>query len=216
LTSQDKLKKAYILPHDQNGKEINDPVQVLFNPEQYSVDKSNQFANMAVPGRDSPVIQFVRGESETLTVDLFFDTYTYNNGEDVRRYTDKVSNLLKIKGEIHAPPVCSFHWGPFVFTGIIEKVGKKFTMFKEDGTPVRATLSVSFKQYASVDEPRSSPDKTKTRVIKQGDSLWLMAALEYGDPSKWKEIADANPKIENPRFLKPGIEITIPPLKRND
>jgi len=86
-------------------------------------------------------------------------------------------------------------------------------MFKEDGIPVRATLSLTFRQYSAEGKPTSSPDRTKRRTIKDGDSLWLFAAVEYGNPSKWKEIAKANEEvIDNPRILRPGIEIKIPPL----
>jgi hypothetical protein len=213
LSSTDKLKKAFILPHDPSGKEIKAPIQVLFNPEQYSVEKSNQFASMAVPGRDSPIIQFVRGEAQTLSMDIFFDTYTYYQAEDVTKYTSKVSDLLTIQGDIHAPPVVSFHWGSFSFTGVLEKVSKKFTMFIEDGTPVRATLSVTFRQFTAEQQPKSSPDYTKMRTVGDGDSLWLIASQEYGDTSKWKVIADANVStIVNPRTLVPGTRLIIPPL----
>lgn len=210
-----KLQKAYILAHDSNGEEIsNEPIEVLFNPEQYSIEKGNQFASLAVPGRESPIIQYVKGDSETLSIELFFDTYTYYQGQDVRKFTDKFSDLLKIKEEIHAPPVCTFHWGKTSFTGIIEKISKRFTMFKYDGTPVRATLSVTFRQYAEKPKPKSSPDRSKTRIVKDGDSLWFFAAKEYGDASKWKEIAIAN-DIDNPRILRSGQELRIPPLKED-
>jgi len=213
-STSNKLKKAYILAHDAQEREIKGPIEVLFNPEQYSIEKSNQFASMAIPGRESPVIQFVRGEAETLSLDIFFDTYTYHNGEDVRNYTEKIAALLKIQGNTHAPPVCTFNWGPLIFTGIIERISKRFTMFKEDGVPVRATLTLTFRQYSSVEEPKlSSPDRTKRRIVKDGDSLWNFAALEYGDPSKWKIIASANDEIiENPRLLASGTEIKVPPL----
>jgi nucleoid-associated protein YgaU len=208
------LQKATIVAYDQNRNK-KDELKVLFNPEQYSIDKSNQFASQPIPGQDSPVIQFVRGESETLNVDLFFDTYTYHNGEDVRKYTDKISNFLQIDADMHAPPICSFQWGDTPFSGVIEKVGKRFTMFKDDGTPVRATVSVTFRKYPDVEEQNirtHSPDKTKRRIVKQGDTLWLFAAKEYGDPNKWRLIADAN-NIDNPRFLKAGMELIIPPLE---
>jgi contractile injection system tube protein/LysM domain-containing protein len=211
--SLEKLQKAVIVAYDINGN-VKKEIKVLFNPEQYSLERSNQFANQPIPGQQSPVIQFVRGEAEGLSLDLFFDTYTYYNGEDVRKYTDEISNLLDIDPDIHAPPICSFRWGGPPFDGIIERVSKRFTMFKEDGVPVRATVSVSFKKFPGPKEQKmskSSPDRTKRRLVKQGDTLWLLAAREYGNPAKWRAIADAN-KIENPRILKPGMEIIIPPL----
>lgn len=211
----ENLKKATIVVYGKDGVTKKTEIKVLFNPEQYSIEKSNQFASQPIAGQESPVVQYTRGDSSTLTVDLFFDTYTYHNGEDVRKYTDQIASLLKIDPELHAPPVCSFEWGKPIFVGVIERISKRFTMFKEDGTPVRATLNVAFRQIKDAGErflSKESPDRTKIRVVKQGDSLWLFAAREYGDPSKWREIADAN-NIDNPLTLKPGTEIIIPPLK---
>jgi nucleoid-associated protein YgaU len=54
-----------------------------------------------------------------------------------------------------------------------------------------------------------SSDVTKTWVVKRGDSLWSIAAKEYGDPADWRLIADVN-HIRNPRMLTPGRELIIP------
>jgi hypothetical protein len=211
-----ELEKAFITPYDASGNPGAE-IPVLFNPTEYSIEKSNQFAEIAIPGLESPLIQFTRGNIKTLTMDLFFDTYTDRSGEDVRNYTGQITDLLKIDSDLHAPPVCLFSWGKLNFTCVLERVTQRFTMFNSDGVPVRATLSVSFKEYTTVDiqvrtPPRSSPDRTKRRLVKQGDSLWLLAAREYGDATKWRSIANEN-KIENPRFLEPGMEILVPPLE---
>lgn len=211
-----ELEKAFITPYDASGN-LGTEISVLFNPTEYSIEKSNLFSEIAIPGLESPLIQFTRGNIKTLTMDLFFDTYTDKGGEDVRNYTNQITDLLKIDSKLHAPPVCLFSWGKLNFTCVLERATQRFTMFNSDGTPVRATLSVTFKEYTTVDiqvrtPPRSSPDQAKRRIVKQGDSLWLWAAREYGDAAKWRPIADEN-KIENPRFLEPGMEILIPPLE---
>lgn len=218
-----ELVKAQILVHDKNGniptiskdgktKEGKDQIKALFNPSQYSIDKSNTFASMQVPGRESSIIQFVRGESETLSLELFFDTYTYESSKDVREYTNKVRNLLNVDKDLHAPPICSFVWGKGGFTGVIEKATVTFTMFLSNGTPVRAKVNLTFRQYQKTEARLSSPDKTKRMTIANGDSLWLIAAEEYGDPAKWRAIADAN-NIANPLVLEPGMEIIIPKIE---
>jgi nucleoid-associated protein YgaU len=218
------LVKAQILVHDKNGKiptlskdgqEGKDQIKALFNPSQYSIDKTNTFASMQVPGRESSIIQFVRGESETLSLELFFDTYTYESSKDVREYTNKIRDLLNIDPEIHAPRICSFVWGKGGFTGVIEKAIITYTMFLSNGTPVRAKVNLTFRQYQKTEQEEarlSSPDKTKRITITDGDSLWLIAAEEYGDPAKWRAIADAN-NIDNPLALEPGTEIIIPKIE---
>ena len=48
---------------------------VTFNPEEYSLNKDNNFASQAIPGLTSPLLQFVHGNLRTLDMELFFDTF---------------------------------------------------------------------------------------------------------------------------------------------
>src|SRR5260221_14748607 len=94
--------------------EIGAPIKALFNPERYTVSKSVQFAEIAIPGLDSSVVQFVRGQNEKITLELFFDTTEsgmVENVKDVRTLTGHVYQLQKINGELHAPPRCILQWG---------------------------------------------------------------------------------------------------------
>lgn len=203
-------------------------VPCLFNPKELSVEKSNQFAEVNIPGLSSPIFQFVRGNARSVTMDLFFDTY--EKGIDVRLFTDRITGwdagsmfsslpkaakgLMDIDSDLHAPPICIFIWGAFIFQCIIERVTKKFTMFLPIGIPVRATLTVTLKEYRKVDaqvkeiSPQSA-DLTKSWIVAQGDSLWAIAAKEYGSPGDWRLIAERN-NIDNPRILNPGKRLVIP------
>lgn len=207
--------KAYLERKDK--KSI---IPFLFNPKEFSVEKSNQFAEVNIPGLSSPVLQFVRGNSRTITMDLFFDTY--EEGIDVRIFTDQITGwdageekgLMDIDSKLHAPPVCIFKWGSFRFQCVIERVSKRFTMFLPEGIPVRATLNVTLKEYAGVDEQikriaAQSADLTKRWRVTEGDSLWSIANKEYGDPGDWRLIAGKN-EIDNPRILYAGMELVIP------
>lgn len=218
------LEKGYLTRKD----DLSMRVTFLFNPKEFSVEKSNQYAEVNIPGLSSPVFQFVRGNARSVTMDLFFDTY--EEGTDVRIFTDRITGwdagsmfsslpgsakgLMDIDSELHAPPVCLFVWGAFIFQCIIERASKRFTMFLPEGVPVRATLSVTLKEYREVDEQVKeiafqSADLTKRWIVKRGDSLWSIAAKEYGDPADWRLIANAN-NIENPRIMNPGKELVIP------
>jgi nucleoid-associated protein YgaU len=223
------LKTAYIRP--VNGRFAGKVIEVLFNPAEYSIEKGNTFQSTSLPGLSTPVTQFVTGNADTLSMELYFDTYakssrhgTVTKREDVRNYTRKIANLMEIDPTLHAPPVCEFTWGPplgtpkgLQFAGIIEKVSQKFTYFLDDGTPVRATLNLTFKEYKTVRDQleqlgRESADRTKRRTFKEGDALWFFAHEEYGDPQMWREIADCN-SLENPRIIAPGTELELPPTQ---
>lgn len=218
------LVKAYLM-----DKRTETKVPFLFNPNELTIERTNQFAEVSTPGLPSSTFRFVKGGARTLTMDLFFDTY--EQGKDVREYTDKITGwdlgssenrssakgLMDIDSELHAPPICLFVWGAFTFSCIIERVTKKFTMFLPDGVPVRATLNVTLKEYKTVETQLKetsfhSPDRTKTWQVKQGDTLWLIATKMYGDPARWRRIAEEN-KIVDPRFLTPGTSLVIPPLE---
>lgn len=205
------LKKAKIISEGTSKQEI----EVLFNPSEYQLESSNNFAWQTIPGMNAPIAQFVSGEATTLSMDLFFDTY--EKGTDVRSFTSKVVKLLDVDKDLHAPPPCRFVWGSLNFKGVLEKVSQKFTMFLDSGIPVRATLSVTFKALMSMKEqfqhiPRQSADRTKQKMFNQGDQLWMMAAHEYENPGLWRDIARAN-RIDNPRLIEPGRKLIVPRLE---
>ena len=199
------------------GKFSNVQVKVMFNPAEYSLEKGNQFASAPLPGLSNPVFSWVSGDADTLTMELFFDTYTNKGRSDVRDETDKIARLLEIDPNLHAPPPVKFFWGKLEFNAIIERLSQRFTMFNEDGVPVRATLNVTFKEYKTIQQqlaeiPLQSSDWTKLRAVGDGDRMDLIAAIEYDDSALWRVIADAN-DIDNPRLLQPGQEIRLPPLR---
>lgn len=203
------LEKATLLNLDKNDK-----ITVLFNPREYTVKKSTQWEPHKSPGLDAPEIEFTSGNSMTLAMELFFDTY--EKGKDVREHTDKVLALASVDADLHRPPRVLFAWGGFKFEGILEEVTQRFTMFSSTGMPVRATLSVSFKEYHPAKDqlkskPRNSPDHTKRRTVKAGETLTLIAGEEYDDPAEWRRIADANGVLD-PKDVKPGTVLTIPPM----
>ncbi|NPV90560.1 MAG: LysM peptidoglycan-binding domain-containing protein [Firmicutes bacterium] len=204
--------KASIIVKRSNKYET---IKVLFNPNEYTIDTTNKYHFQKVPGLSAPIAQFISGETDNLTMDLYFDTY--EQGTDVRNHTNKIVGLMEVDSDLHTPPVCRFVWGSLDFKGVVEKVNQRYTMFLDSGLPVRAVLKVTFRQAVKVTEqlqqtPRQSADRTKSRQVKQGEQLWMIANEEYEDPGRWREIAQAN-GIGNPRVLEPGRQLIIPALE---
>jgi hypothetical protein len=180
----------------------------LFNPTEYTLAKANQIAEAVVPGLEAPILQYVNGNTRTLDMDLYFDTF--EEGTDVRSATNNVYQLLYIDPSTHAPPICDISWGSFTFTGVVDHVSGKFTLFLADGTPVRATLSVTFKEFLDVDDlvqvnVRESADHRKTWVVKSGDRIDNIAG-------QWRPIAEEN-DLDDPDQLQPGHVLIIPALR---
>lgn len=209
-----KLEKATI--KILRGRRAGEMIDVLFNPTEYSHEISNTYDEKKLPGLRNPVLRFVNGDLQTLSMDLFFDTWTDGSRQDVSRITKRISNILQIDSQIHEPSEVEFSWGALIFKAYIVSISQRFTMFNADGTPVRATLSVTFKQFEGIKEQLqksklNSADKTKTRVLTADDSLWALAEREYGDASQWRLIARAN-RISNPLQIDNGTVLILPPL----
>lgn len=190
----------------------------MFNPEEYSLNKDNNYASQAIPGLTSPLLQFVHGNLQTLDMELFFDSFDAQS--DVRAQTSQIFNLLSINSELHTPPVLRVTWGTLDFRCVLAKVSQKFIRFFPDGRPGRARLTVTFNEYIDAatqvaQANLQSPDFSKAHTVTQGDTVSSIAAQYYQDATKWRPIALANALVD-PRALKPGQEIQIPPLPYTD
>ena len=219
-----KLEKAKLMI--VNGKRKGETIECAFNPNAYTLEKSVNYGDLKATGSGASIMQFVDGNAETLSMELFFDTTDEleSNGSpdtkqvDVReRYTKHIDTLLSVDGELHAPPVCRFVWGDGIdFTALLQRATKQFTKFLPSGVPVRARVNVVFREYKTADYHKSevspeSTDKTKVWTVTDGDTLWLIAAEEYGDAAHWRTIADHN-DIKDPRVIETGETLELPPL----
>lgn len=215
---------------------------VQHNPTELAFDKSAQIAEINIPGLDTPIQQFVRGQTEKLSVELFFDTTDDGMGKNatsVTKYTDQIYQLLKIESERHAPPVCIFLWNDAfpgrdigsrvkpeqavfsnqtrnAFKCVVESVKQKFTLFSPEGVPLRATVNVVFREYKTLDEQFP-------QLNRQSPDRTKFHVLQQGDTLAGvagEHYARPNEwraiadanEIEDPRRIDPGAFLRIPPI----
>lgn len=212
---QQSLTKAKLIT------ELGEEIPVQFNPSEYQISNSVQYAEKTAPGLDGAVSQFVAGSNAVLNLTLYFDTYeppglngSGEGGTDVTLTTGRIISLLDIEGSLHRPPQVTFSWGSIQFKGIVTEVKESYTMFLSDGKPVRAKLDLTIKSVFDAKEgkrqhPFESPDRTKYRRVRQGEQLWNYAYEEYGDPAAWKSIAIEN-GLRHPLEIQAGQLLRIP------
>lgn len=210
-------------------------ISLAYNPTELSFDKGVQLAEITIPGLDSPLQQFVRGQAEKLSLELFFDTTDDGMGAGARSVTeetDKVYALTRIEPSSHAPPLVRFVWGQAVpgrylpqasgnhrresFRGLVENVKQRFTLFSPEGVPLRATVTLTIREFVPLHEQltranKRSPDKTHAHVLRERETLANVAAESYLRPQQWRPIADEN-GIDDPRRLAPGRLLRVPAL----
>jgi len=226
-----KPGQAFIVVHWSSGD--SDPIPVQFNPTELQLEKQSQFAEIGIPGLIAPLQQFVRGQAEVLTVELFFDSSdkgTGVNAESVAKQTDLFYSLARIEPSGHAPPPVTFHWGSEfpgqrlpskqsgqqrdAFKGVVVSLRQTFTFWSRSGVPLRAKLNLTIREYLTLDDQLkqlnpSSPDRTHGHVLRDGESLSQLSQLYWLRPSEWRRIATDN-GIEDPRRLTPGRNLRVP------
>jgi nucleoid-associated protein YgaU len=215
------------------GNKVTIPLQ--HNPTEIVLEKNVHIAEIAIPGLTAPLQQFVRGDAETLKLELFFDTSDQGMGAtavSVVKLTDPIYALSRIVPDQHAPPIVTFLWGDDFpgnklpkelghqrrtsFKGVVTNIRQTFTLWSSGGKPVRAKISLSLREYDPLQHQLealnlASPNKTHSYVLARGDTLALVAANFYFDSTNWRPIALAN-GIDDPRRLNPGTELKIPSL----
>lgn len=124
------------------------PIEAQFNPKELSVEKKVPWTKTKKSTDDAPEVEFTEAEPKTLAVELMFDTF--ESKEDVaKKYGDRLLQLATVDKGLKRPPLVLFSWGKLEFKGVVHSISMKYTMFLEDGTPVRATCDVKMKQADS-------------------------------------------------------------------
>jgi LysM repeat protein len=212
---------------------------VMYNPEELKLEQGNTFAEVGIPGLNNPPLQYVRGKSRTLSMELFFDSY--ESGHDVRDFTTPIVRLLDKLPQTLGPPVLLFSMGRLQFECVLVDAAQRFTMFTRDGTPARCTMSVRLQEYVRVDieiqrglffgsptlsaaanavgrtavgravvnAVRGAIGSVTVHVVIPGDTLSGLAGAYLGDPTLWRDIARAN-GITDPLNIPAGTSLVIP------
>jgi hypothetical protein len=217
LTAYEPPKK----PGRPPGGMLGSPLSFQFNPETLTLSKGAEWIrHRARSAKQVGVAEFTGSQPRRLNVEVFLDaTDTHDT-----RVQKGVETLLSwcsptarsIAAKAASAPRVRFAWGSFdsvSFYGYLEDVSATYSLFDTDGTPLRATCTLQLIE-AGDPTPRQnptsgSPSTRRTHRLVVGDSLELLAHEEYGDPTAWRVIAEAN-GIDDPLRLRPGTEILVP------
>lgn len=206
-------------------------IQFQFNPSSLNFIKSASWtaptssdtaadkSKIAQNQLNAPELTFGGGTGMTFNLhDLIFDTTRLGN-QDVRGYTNLLFRLTMMGSfgvGSDSPPLIRFSWGSILSCyAVVEKVDVTYTLFTNAGVPVRAKATVSCKQAYDEDTPGASQNPTsmtsprKTHVVQEGDRLDYLAYKEYGQATRWREIAEAN-QLDDPLDLHAGQILILP------
>ena len=216
-----KVQKATIIKIDSSGALVRDKAVVChFNPKEFEIKGQIKWIKQTSIGSDFPRMTFSGGDAQDMTIELLFDTT--ETGQDVRKSYETLLEIAAVdpqqenrqtgQGE---PARCQFQWGKLLsFNAVIKDISQRFILFKPDGTPVRAKVTVTFSQVGEQPQrqnPTSYSEPRRIWVVREGERLDWIAYKEYGDPAYWRHIAESN-DLANPKDLSPGQVLQLVPL----
>ncbi len=192
----------------------------MLNPESLKWDRSIEYNDQQVIDANKGSSKYKATPGEKLSFDVVIDCTGVVDSTRVDLPAE-IKQLKKVvydfNGTIHRPNYVSINWGnSMAFEGVLTSFSTSYSLFKPDGTPLRAKISLGFSSYtdpvtAAKEAAKSSPDLTHHIDVVAGDTLPLLSERVFNSSEYFLQIAQSN-GLNKFRHLKPGTRLIVPPL----
>ena len=202
------LSKIVIINTDEGNT-----IEALFNPKEYTISKTTSWVEHKTKGKDSPFVHFSAGGRRSLKMDLFFDTSIRK--ENVSDYVKELESLMLMmdKEDKKRPPILFVSWGEksLHFKCVLEQMDQRYTMFTDNGTPVRAIVTVIFKEINEKQTRRfGGTPRRRTRTVRDRENIFCVCEPTPEGHRNWRESATQN-NIDDPSRIPSGTQMSMPP-----
>ena len=191
----------------------------MFNPEKYSTTSQTHYNNDCTPGNNGEHQQYNRTPARTFNFEFLVDG-TGASGETREVMADIIlfRTTCGFLGAEHQPAFLIISWGTLLVRCRLTSLTIDYTLFRSDGTPLRATLKASFTEYTTKTLQQlsmflSSPDVTHVRTVASHDRLDLLSYKMYKNSKYYMELARVN-NLDQFRKLKAGDKLVFPPIEK--
>jgi hypothetical protein len=217
-----KLTKLVIEAYsDKTYKSRVSSYTLQINPDSYKRSHSTSYSKDQTQEKAAQTTKFSAIAPQTVSFEFYLD---YSGVlEPPAGLPDLVQAIRKFKlcaynynGTIHSPNYLRLCWTDLQFKCRLTSLDIEYTLFKPNGTPLRAKLSVSFEEYIREEEGTQqgrpeSPDLSHIRTVRAGDTLPLLCYEIYGASRHYIEVARYN-GLSQFRQLAVGSVLHFPPL----
>lgn len=135
-------------------------VDAQYNPKELQIDKSVPWQKHNKANANGLQLEFTGAEGRTMSIDLLFDGYEENASiQDSVAVLEKLATVREpnsSEDDMRRPHHCVVVWGMVMgggdnkFKCVIEQISTKYTMFSQDGIPLRATVTLKLKEAERV------------------------------------------------------------------
>ncbi|MBI3134484.1 MAG: hypothetical protein HYZ14_07375 [Bacteroidetes bacterium] len=196
------------------------PYTVMINPETIKRQRAIEYNEQQAPDSSSASQKYKSTPSEGISFDIVIDCTGVVDSKRtnmVKEISLLESIIFTYNGKIHRPNFVKIQWGKDItFKGVLKSFDTQYTLFKPDGSPLRAKVSLSFSQYISpstvkkLDKPES-PDVTHMVAVVEGVTLPQMCQQVWNDDSYYVQVARYN-DLNKFRNLKGIQSLIFPPI----
>jgi len=231
------LLKLTIIPFEDDngvmGPPAGPPFIVQFNPETYTDTTEFKYGPDEVPaGSNGEEAKFAGRNAKKYGFELMidgtgvspapppagaFDALAPSSGLSVIAQLELFKLTCGFSGNIHRPRFLMLVWGRLVVMTVLESYSVAYKLFSPAGLPLRATLSVSFREHVSKNlgallSNLASPDIDHAHQVREGENLPAIVNKVYKDPAYYMAVARQN-GLDTVRHVAPGSAIYLPPLR---
>ncbi len=209
-------KLKLVIFKDAEFKDQAHEINLQINPADYKLNKSISYE---AKGLLAP--QYKQHGQDNLSLDFVIDGTGVVPADEEVIVSKKVEEMEKflyepfLKEDTAQPYFVQVRWGKMFFNGRLEKMQVHYTLFKPNGEPLRAKVSLSFvrSQPPEITAKFAASQATKERLIevKSGETLPFLCSREYGDSTMDVTVAKKN-GLPNIRTIKPGQKLLFPAL----
>jgi Contractile injection system tube protein len=117
-------------------------------------------------------------------------------------------------------PPLKFQWGSFelrgqsVITATLASVTISYERFTATGVPIRANVTISLQPQTAGQRGQQNPTSgglpnRSGHVLSSGETLAGLALAKYGNPARWRALAEEN-QLDDPLRVQPGSVLYVP------
>ncbi|NHN24930.1 hypothetical protein FIA58_004495 [Flavobacterium jejuense] len=196
------------------------PYTVMINPDTIKWQRGIDYNEQQAPNTSTPSQKYKSTPVEKLNFDITIDCTGVVDSKrtDLAKEISTLENIVyTYHGKIHRPNFVKVQWGKsLVFKGVLKSMDISYTLFKPDGSPLRAKLSLGFTQYISPEDEEQlkgneSPDITHLVSVVEGNTLPQLCQKTWNDNSYYIQVAQYN-NLNKFRNLKGGQKLIFPPI----
>ncbi|SEE65217.1 hypothetical protein SAMN04487765_3605 [Tenacibaculum sp. MAR_2010_89] len=214
------MKITGYLDGDFNTPIPGDPYKVMINPNEIKWNRKILYNEQQPIDSSKPSQKYKNTASDELSFDIVIDCtgVVFSKRIDMATEIKTLEDIVyTYNGKIHRPNYVKIQWGNNMsFKSVLKTFNTNYTLFRPDGSPLRAKVSLSFGEYVSSkrkckEEKKESPDITHLVEVVEGESLPQLCTKMWNSPFHYIQVANYN-GLNKFRKLEGGKELIFPPI----